>query len=487
MIQPKYGLVPCATLKKAEEKIRVECPFKDLNEVKKPISLTANAFLISKENKGDKVVAKAKVVFTLIYLSEDGYQKATCDVDAEVELGLENAQVHVLVSDVKLVTSNGYVGVCTVVFKGEATISDSLDVLVGGDGICTKTNEIVLDMYNEVKKGKHDISDEFTLDFIVGEVLSYKANAYLNSVVSAIGRIILEGDVVLTLKALPFSENNDIVKERRVIPFRYELEDVDALQGERAYAVVDVGATHLKVLSDEGKERSNVAVDVTLEFFGGTVSKENLYVAEDAFLKYNECELKKTSFEIATYCGQKTVSEKVVCKGSKAAEGCKIVSVLGEDLSVIAVKQTADKVQFDGVVKVDVVFKNADNGIVVAPCECPLSIDFAVDGKIDISRAVLTDVTAKIRNDEIEFECHLKLYYKEYNLQTINCLEDVLELGLRNNLDGAICICIGKKGDSLWDVAKKLAIDEQEVLKFNSNLQFPLEEDDRLIVYRQKL
>ena len=487
MIQPNYGVVSCLKLQKSEDKIRVECPFKDVEEVKKPISLSATAFLLSKENKGDRVSVKAKVAFTLVYLSEDGYKKITCEVDGVGEVALENAEIHAYATDVKLLTSNGLVGVCTLVFSGAKRQCNNVDVLTGGEGINVKTKEICVDRYNSARTGKQDISDEFTLDFIVGEVLSYKAVAYLTSVNCAIGRIILEGEVVLTVKALPFIENNDIVKERRVIPFRYELDDVDALQGDKAYAVVDVGATHLKVLADEGRERSTVSVDISLDFSGGSVSCDKVQIVEDAFIKYNECELKMTAFDLFTYCAQKVYSGKAACVGGKFVEGSKIVSVIGEDLTLVSAKQVDNNLCIDAVLRADVVLKNADNGIVVTSCECPLSTDVVVDGHVDCARVVVTDVVAKVRNDDIELECSFKLCYNEYSVQKVSCLDDVFELGLRKNLDGAINICIGKKGDDLWGVAKKLGVDEQEILKFNHDIKFPLETDDRILVYRQKV
>lgn len=487
MIQPNYGVVSCAKLQKVEDKIRVECPFKDLEEVKKPISLSATAFLLSKENKGGKIAVQAKVVFTLVYLSEDGYKKSTCEIDGVGEISQEDADICAFATDVKLLTSNGLVGVCTLVFSGVARQSYTIDVLSGGDGLNVKTKEICVDRYNSIRYGKQVISDEFSLDFIVGEVLSYRACAYLTNVNCSIGRIILEGEAVLTVKALPFAENNDIVKERRVIPFRYELDDVDAMQGDKAYATVDVSATHLKVLADEGREKSTVSVDISLDFCGGCVACDNVTVVEDAFIKYNECDLKRTKIELLSYCGQKIYSDKVICDGVKLVGGGKIVSVIGEDLSVISLKQAGDKVYVDGVLKADVVLKNADNGIAVTPCECPISIDFNADGLVDCARVVLTDVSARVRNEEIELECCFKLYYNEYELQTFNCVCDVLELGQRSNLDGAISICVGKKGDDLWDVAKRLGFEEQEILKFNPEIEFPLEKDDRILVYRQKI
>ena len=76
MIQPKYGEIISAKLVCAESKMRVEGVFKDLEEVKKIISISATPFVTSKDVKGDAVTVKLRVVFTLVYLSEDGYKKA---------------------------------------------------------------------------------------------------------------------------------------------------------------------------------------------------------------------------------------------------------------------------------------------------------------------------------------------------------------------------------------------------------------------------
>ena len=179
--------------------------------------------------------------------------------------------------------------------------------------------------------------------------------------------------------------------------------------------------------------------------------------------------------------------EKVVCASQKAVDGARIISSMGENLSVVSFKTTDDRCFIDGIISADVVFKNSDNGIVATPCECPFALDFAVDGEVDCLKVVLCDLTTRVRNDEIEIEGYLKVYYNEYIKQTVECINDIQELGLRKDLDGAITICMGKKGDSLWDVAKKLGIDEQEILKYNQDIEFPLLTNDRILVYRQKI
>ena len=51
--------------------------------------------------------------------------------------------------------------------------------------------------------------------------------------------------------------------------------------------------------------------------------------------------------------------------------------------------------------------------------------------------------------------------------------------------DAAISVYLPEKGDTLWSVAKTLGMSEDEVLKTNGELNFPLSGDERIIIYRE--
>ena len=101
--------------------------------------------------------------------------------------------------------------------------------------------------------------------------------------------------------------------------------------------------------------------------------------------------------------------------------------------------------------------------------------------------AVPSVVTARVRNGEIELETYLELSYCRYQTEKFSCVEDVVEMGQRNRVDCAISVFVASRGDEIWDVAKRLGSDEEEILKYNSDLSFPLDGDERIILYRQKL
>ena len=73
MVQPEYGKISRVENLKSQVKVKADCPFDLGDEVKKTISLTAQAFLLSDVNSN--LTKKAKVVLCLVYLSEDGYMK----------------------------------------------------------------------------------------------------------------------------------------------------------------------------------------------------------------------------------------------------------------------------------------------------------------------------------------------------------------------------------------------------------------------------
>jgi LysM repeat protein len=51
--------------------------------------------------------------------------------------------------------------------------------------------------------------------------------------------------------------------------------------------------------------------------------------------------------------------------------------------------------------------------------------------------------------------------------------------------DSAISVYIPKPNDSLWEISKELGVTEEEILKINKDLTFPLSGEERIVVYRE--
>jgi hypothetical protein len=71
--------------------------------------------------------------------------------------------------------------------------------------------------------------------------------------------------------------------------------------------------------------------------------------------------------------------------------------------------------------------------------------------------------------------------------QTVDCqfIREVSKVKQRKASTSAISVFIPTAGDLLWDVAKSLGVSEEEVLKTNPDLQFPLSGEERIVIYRE--
>ena len=486
MIQPTYGEIKNAKTIRSENRVKAEVNFTLAEDIKKSVSVNAKAFLVSSKSENGKTEVKSKVVFTLVYLSEDGYKKIETDTDVSTSFPFENCIISLSVSDAKLL-SGGSSAAVNVIFTAEYKTFEENSYLQGGDNIIIRENTEEIDIRYQPKDNRHTVSDEFDLDYAIKEVLTHNATVALNEVSAGLGRIIFEGEVILTLKALPFSENNDILKERKIIPFRFELDYSDCSPEMFAFGNVEVVSNNLKIFSDEDKNTCRVSVDVGLLISGEAVGKESVAFIEDAYLKDFNSGLTVKNLKLNRFAGRKVVTEKINGIVGESTDGGRIVAVMGESLFVYGTNASGETLNIDGAVRCDVVFKNSDNGISTKVAEIPYSIEILEKLTAESIKICLLDLSAKIRNGEIEIDAVLLISYNAFEEKTVMCVEDITEGERRNLSQSAISVFIPTKGDGIWEIAKQFGSDEDEIKRLNPDLNFPLSGEERIIIYRQKI
>lgn len=489
MIQAEYGVVRSEKRTAAEIKVATECPINFNEEVKKIISVNAVAFITSAENKGEKTLVRAKVAFRAVYLTEDGFKKCEAFAEAEAELPIGGAIVCAEAVDVRMSSVNdGFAARCGVRFTGESFKTDENQVLTGGEGLIIKPCEVIADEVTETASEEFTVADEFEVNYAVKEVLCHSEFIRVKSVESGVSRVIFEGDAEITVKALPFSENNDIIKEKRAVPFRFELPVIGALPDMLALGEVRLSKEAVKVFTDEAKNKSSISVDLTLAATGCGVNRVKTQAAIDAYSRTDEVMLTRNQPAIEIFEGTRYRDERITAKTNAAApDGARILGTLGEAVTVFSVNSSDGKTTINGSVKADVIFRNADNGTTCVQAETPFSLDIIEEGKVCNVKVALCDLTARVRGGDIEFEFTLAVRYDLYAVKTIACVAGAESLGERKAADSAITVFIPAAGDELWDVSKRLACTEDEVTRLNPDLEFPLKGDERIIIYRQKI
>lgn len=489
MIKPEYGKVYGTERVPYEVKLSAESAITTEEDVKKPISLSATAFIVGTENKETTTIAKIKVAFCFIYLAEEGFRKADLTTELVAEIPFRDAQVKVCAEDARAVSSaEGYVAKCAVRVTAEGIRKTEDNALTGGDNLKIRETNVEFDSPSGITYDTFVITDEFELGYGIKEVLCYGATACLKNVTSGVSCIIFEGEVNLLLKTLPFSDNNDILKERRTIPFRFELENSGSLPDMRAKGDCEPLRVSFKVFTDEGKGKSTVNAEITLAFSGESIETTTMNLADDVYSVSSEIEVSRSEIPVLLFAGQGSASENLSGAASgEIPEGGKIVSSFGEKITVLGTTKNHNGVTVTGLIRADVVFRNSDNGTSSVNAEMPFSIDIAGEGEITGIKLDLTDFDASERNGSIYFTCTVKAVYKSFIVKKVTVIDSVNETGIRKAEESAISVYVPAKGDTLWDISKQLRVGEEEILKCNEGLEFPLRGDERIVIYRQKI
>ena len=87
---------------------------------------------------------------------------------------------------------------------------------------------------------------------------------------------------------------------------------------------------------------------------------------------------------------------------------------------------------------------------------------------------------------EIEAEATLKITAKERRKVSARLVSGCEEGDPLPVSDSAVSVYIPRAGDGLWELAKSLKKSPEEVSANNPDIEFPIKEGQRVIVYRKK-
>ncbi len=488
MLQPNFN--PITSTKKVfhEVKVNAESPIKAEDEIKKPVSVKADVFVTSLEKGEAETLVKAQVAFGFVYLAEEGYKKAESNVEITAKIPLQDPIVNVSVEDARVIFyENGYTAKASVTVRGIADANKNYSALSGGEDIYIKEGQLVFDSATGKSTDTLTVEDEFEVGYAVSEVLMHRESVTLKEITSGISAVNFEGEVNLALSLLPFSENSDILKEVRKIPFRFEMENVGALPTMRACGAAEIKKVAVKVVADEAKAKSVVTVEIVLGFTGEAMDETAVSIAEDAYSVSHFLLLKRETVDYRKFIGQNTYGERLSeATDTKTLDGGRLITALGERINVFSAVSDKGRIKITGTVSSDVIFKNADNGTTVQKAEAPFDIDCEVTGEAVIGRVYLTDFNVREQNGNVEFDFAINCEYALYEDLKANIVTEVTESGEREQNGSAITVYLPSGGDELWDVAKTLGESEENIVKYNPDLTFPLRAEDRVIIYRQK-
>lgn len=470
----------------------IECKLPlSVEQAEKIISANAEVTILSSESNGGFLNYDGKAVFTVLY-DDDGVVKK-CERGVEFSYktevkDLENGAIVCLnakTSNEKVSSQNGIVSVsavCNVTGK-YAKKSVVIAAEVNDDYLVKKSEK---SNYNEVCRlvKTTTIEDEFEVSYSIKDVLCHDEKAVITSCEAGVGVINLSGEIEVTA-AVTALDSDDVYKIRKIIPFGVELECQDAYPECVATYKASICQTMIKAYVDEGKNKSNFSIECQLSVACKVFENVSYEVICDAYSLENELTVRTEDVEFCNLLGYFKCERKINGEiDGEISKNDRLICVSGVKIENDEYEITDGALVVSGLVNAVAVYKG-DDGIKYAQLNCPYNVSLSLNGNcVSDVNVEVSCLDVRLIPSGFSYSYALTVCYGE----TLKVSEQVvksIEKGAQiQKNDCAISVLIAKKGETLWDVSKRLGANEDEILKYN-DIEFPLCGDERIVIFRE--
>lgn len=472
----------------------------DLNtdQIEKILSVSASSNILDKQMLNGKIKYKGKVTFFICYINIGGEvnkREVSTEFMGELESDkLTESTKSLLSSQVEKVETDA-TGVklsliSTILVTAETTEEKEAIFALADDNLVCKKCESTFPISLGVKESVYTLEDEFELDFPIKDVISQRAEGVVTSCECGVGCITVMGEVYVNQIFLTGDDGKTVRRKDTKLPFRVEVECDMVISSFTAVGRVKVKAFKTDIAVDFDKNTTDVACSITLSVWAEALAIKTVEHLEDCYsidylvnLKKNTTNYKISEAEIsksATISGVSVVSELPV--------GATYLTCNDEKLEISSIKKVENGLDIEGVYSLCGFFKEGDN-VFTRKMETAVNFNLFLDQDFDgyQAYAIVINPCVKILSlteTEIKGEVIISLYpIKEHNVE---CVCEVEEVGEKGKNSSGISVYIPLKDEELWSLAKRLNVTPEELILTNPELQFPLTDKERIVIYRQK-
>lgn len=468
----------------AQSIVEIKFSAPDLGEA---VAVYPQISLNSCEVSSGRANYSGRLIATLVYVGEDG---KLCRVQKGAEFshyadddGLAPAQhADCFLSCAKCrLKRDGSSYVAAVVADARITVYESAqrNYLSALDGAYVKTESGKL--YSPVCfSGESEVEDDF--DCVAGDVLVPSAQALVLDCNVKAGAVEASGEIYLTLLAL---RDGSPVSLDRIIPFKCEIPCDDAFFSQKAYCRAEVKNLSVNCRVNEDRGKCGVEVSVMLGLYGRFFEEEEITYVADAFSKDCDLNLKRVEENTLTDVDIKVYSERISGLCATKAKLDYTCAFLAAALPCAEFTRTEDGV--GGSVSATLIY---EQGGEVRGTEITLPFEVKLSGikqsDPNISVAVCGLSLRQRAEGECEGEAVLKITASDGECRRLVYVTEASEGDPKEACACAVSVYIPEQGDGLWETAKRLSENPDDVQKTNPELKFPLTGKERIVVFRGK-
>lgn len=466
----------------------VECRFGQ--EVETILSVHCAAALTGAEVASGEVRYFGKAHFSIVY--EDA-EKRVCRAEKGVEFTAAakdefcfpalTARVAVSVENIAVRREGASVYAQALLGADISLYGDqSFEYLSGGDLIMRREPVKVLTAH--LVSGAAETEDEFETEFI-GDILQHAETVNLSELVCETGLLKLEGEINLGVLAL--KSGGALVSFERLVPFEIEIPCDSASFGCSAEARVAVLSASIHAEADEEKNKCRLFAEFTLSAEGCVYEEVAVDAVTDAFSPTNHAALTFATAESGGVGDVVNLAERIAGKCALSSpiafsDTLQAVTLQRAEANLVA---TEDGKRVEGVAMATLLVCGADGSHRGVEISLPFSVPAeAQDATVTV---LVCGMSARQKQEgEIDAEATLKISLQEKRKISARLVANAEEGEALPVNDSAVSVYIPRAGDGLWELAKSLKKSPEEVSASNPDIEFPVKEGQRVIVYRKR-
>ena len=213
---------------------------------------------------------------------------------------------------------------------------------------------------------------------------------------------------------------------------------------------------------------------------------KNISYISDAYSISKELSFEKSTKKACVVYAQRYIDEKFEQSGiSKSFENSRLIAPLFAKIEQIDIKNEKGEIEISGVLEVSFLMQS-ESGYSKQSSNLPFTIKDKTDcDKVSLSTYTVTDLSASVDGGGITVSYKISVLLEERCEKSFTYVCNIEEVSDKEINSSAISVCIPSSNDTLWELSKALGVSEEEILKLNPNLTFPLTGEERVIVYRE--
>ncbi|MBO5526203.1 MAG: DUF3794 domain-containing protein [Clostridia bacterium] len=450
----------------------VECKIVGGGEFATLLSCVATAIPTGKEVTSGEFRYSGKLLFSVVYSDSDN-QVRRLERGAEFSHSIPSedlapayaANLTLCVVKTNVRRENGSIYATAIVAPTVEIFAPSPIRYLSETELVSKHEQLAL--YRRVPVGgMSETEDEFETEYL-GDVLTHAEQLLTEKVEIGNGCVVVEGNVSLLITAW---KEGGLCSFERLVPFRTELPYEGG--GERAECKVTVRAVNLSVSSDEEKGKTSILTEITLDFCCTVWEKHTLDHVEDAYSTEIDVSLVRNKTVFLLPAGRSAFNERVVCP-------CVTNEVLDFSSTVRAI--TSVRATCDGetaTVTATAILADKDGTLKKMDLSCPVTLP-AYTGETEL--LVCGFKVSQRKEGELEAECTLKGCAQAREEVAVSCVGEVIE-GESLPSPAHIRVILPVKGETLWELSKRLHRLSEEVSAQNPDLSFPMTGKERILL-----